>query len=665
MILDSLTLENFRQFYSTQEIKFSKDSKQNVTVIHGENGSGKTTILNALSWVLYGRVTFEKPEKLLNERLIAEAPVGKRLETSCTLKFEHDKRHYSVKRTLSYRKENPQKISKMGDSILDVDYIENDGRTKTPGNPQNTLNQILPPEMMDYFFFHGEKIDRLSSDESADEINRAIKNIMGLEILERSLKHLDQSLRELRKEQKATASELVKSLIEEEGEIESKLEELNGESGTLSDNKKSLITQIGEISDRLRNLEKAKAYQERYDKYKNELTGKEDELKLKLDEIKDLITTKGYLAFIQPAILGANNFLEEKRKIGELPSGIKEQFIDDLLENGECICGTDLKEGSAAHQKLIKWKSEKAAVSRELDDAYIRTSGQLAVLLEQRENLFKELNRLMGEKSSISDRIQTLEENIDDINAMLLKGAEEIPILTKKRKDLEANKEETTRKIGWKEKEISNKETELTIKRKEIEDAEHQGKKELLSQRRYNSCLKARELIQAIYEGYTSKTREEVEREVGRIYSETIRKQYWAEITPDYKLKILKKVNGRTISVGMSDGERKVASLCFIGGLVNIARKQNKMKSDIFFEGGIYPIVMDSPFSNLDPVHREKVSSGIPRLADQVVVLVSDSQWIGNIEAQMKPRIGSEYTLKYHEPGPGINYEATEVVKVS
>ena len=55
MILERLVFENFRQFKGRQELVFSDVRERNVTIVHAENGFGKTTILKGLLWVLYGR----------------------------------------------------------------------------------------------------------------------------------------------------------------------------------------------------------------------------------------------------------------------------------------------------------------------------------------------------------------------------------------------------------------------------------------------------------------------------------------------------------------------------------------------------------------------------------------------------------------------------------
>jgi DNA sulfur modification protein DndD len=52
--LERITLKDFRCFYGEQSIELSTDPARNVTLIHSENGVGKTTLLNALLWCFYG-----------------------------------------------------------------------------------------------------------------------------------------------------------------------------------------------------------------------------------------------------------------------------------------------------------------------------------------------------------------------------------------------------------------------------------------------------------------------------------------------------------------------------------------------------------------------------------------------------------------------------------
>ena len=59
-----LKIKNFRQFYGECELEFLSDDTSRITVIHGENGSGKTSLLNAFKWVLYGKTDFDTGEQM-------------------------------------------------------------------------------------------------------------------------------------------------------------------------------------------------------------------------------------------------------------------------------------------------------------------------------------------------------------------------------------------------------------------------------------------------------------------------------------------------------------------------------------------------------------------------------------------------------------------------
>ena len=64
--------------------------------------------------------------------------------------------------------------------------------------------------------------------------------------------------------------------------------------------------------------------------------------------------------------------------------------------------------------------------------------------------------------------------------------------------------------------------------------------------------------------------------------------------------------------------------------------------------GGEFPLVMDSPFGSLEDDYRETVAEWIPKLAHQVIVMVSKTQWRIEVENAMRKRIGKEYILELH-----------------
>src|SRR5689334_13831272 len=100
MKLIALELTDFRQFRGTQTVHFAGKEPRNVTVVFGANGTGKTTLLNAFTWALYGEFTpdLEHPERPINQRLWDQANVGDELTAEVQLEFQHGDERYMVKR---------------------------------------------------------------------------------------------------------------------------------------------------------------------------------------------------------------------------------------------------------------------------------------------------------------------------------------------------------------------------------------------------------------------------------------------------------------------------------------------------------------------------------------------------------------------------------------
>ena len=56
MIINNITLFNYRLYEGANTIKFSPAESKNIYLVSGENGFGKTTFLHSLLWCLYGRL---------------------------------------------------------------------------------------------------------------------------------------------------------------------------------------------------------------------------------------------------------------------------------------------------------------------------------------------------------------------------------------------------------------------------------------------------------------------------------------------------------------------------------------------------------------------------------------------------------------------------------
>lgn len=88
MLIESIKLENFRQFQN-ESITFADGSDgKNVTIILGENGSGKTTFAQAFFWCMYGETSFSD-KRLLNSKVASKMIPGSKETVRVELCLKH------------------------------------------------------------------------------------------------------------------------------------------------------------------------------------------------------------------------------------------------------------------------------------------------------------------------------------------------------------------------------------------------------------------------------------------------------------------------------------------------------------------------------------------------------------------------------------------------
>ena len=122
--------------------------------------------------------------------------------------------------------------------------------------------------------------------------------------------------------------------------------------------------------------------------------------------------------------------------------------------------------------------------------------------------------------------------------------------------------------------------------------------------------------------------------------------------------------------VARSSGENQLLSLAFVGSIADLARERYEQTASkdgglTGFQGGIYPIVMDSAFGSLDEGYQKAVAKAVPSLVPQVVILVSKSQGLGEVQPELAPRIGERYVLSYWTPKDDMSEEQIRLDGVS
>ena len=127
MLLKSIKLENFRQFRD-ESIDFAEgENGKNVTIILGENGTGKTTFAQAFFWCMYGETEFAD-KVILNKIVATEMTPSDEKEVRVTLALRHGEVDYKLIRKQVYHKDHSGNV-KGDNTIFDIEMKDSSGNT--------------------------------------------------------------------------------------------------------------------------------------------------------------------------------------------------------------------------------------------------------------------------------------------------------------------------------------------------------------------------------------------------------------------------------------------------------------------------------------------------------------------------------------------------------
>lgn len=130
MRIHAIKLVNFRQFRGEQGFDLRSDSIRPVTLIFGGNGAGKTTVLNAFTWALYGSMSddVEEQERMVTDSVWCSLPIGAKTEVAVELTFDHKGHDYRLRRRAELRKESDEQRSPSPE--IDLWEIKAEGSSK-------------------------------------------------------------------------------------------------------------------------------------------------------------------------------------------------------------------------------------------------------------------------------------------------------------------------------------------------------------------------------------------------------------------------------------------------------------------------------------------------------------------------------------------------------
>jgi len=663
MEFDYIYLKNFRQ-YKDVKIDFSNLTSAKFTIIQGSNGAGKTNLLNAITWCLFNK-EFHIDKKYEGLPIVNTTTLVESKDKIVSMKvdiqmIQNDGKRILISREHQYKKDKNNEITEITHKKSFYIMRERDRDWIGPisgDDAQFIINNMIPPSIENYFFFDGERMDAYFKENTGDDIRKAVFEISQLELFEKLITHLTSRRNANLKSAKGLSSKAdeIKELLDiQNRSFSSDKEEL----GIINSEKNDAERLENEYSALLRNSS-LEHIQDIEDK-RNSLNIDIEKLKKQITDLEDdrikLLHKSMPIIFLSDALNETKNLINGRREAGLIPPLYQTIFIEKLLSNEVCLCGSDISDKDefslARRNKVASYliASELSDMSSELIEANIQIHEML--------NSVSEFNDMI---ITLEKRLRVLNEMKDDKNLEVKKISQEIlqsNVVNIKNweKERDKYKRQKDSKIGIiaiLEKQIKRRENIIRAYNSQLkrELKKEEKNKELLNILSF--CDEGIKCAKDIKEKIMINIKNEIEIKTSEQFLSLIWKK---ETYTDVKIKdnyniSVPHISGREGIGTLSAGERQVCALSFMAALNSVSG----------FEA---PIIIDTPLARISNEPSKNIALNLPNYlkGKQVTLLVTEKEYSDEVKKALSKVVGKNYVINVIEKEHG-NLAEVELIK--
>lgn len=642
--LTELSLENFGPFKGRQTIPFS--AKGGVGIVYGENGRGKTSLLNAIRYALFGKILTRGSRELgLHKVGNWEAAQAKQFGFSVELKFSHGSDSYELQRLCRAR---PGVSSPASDGDYEEEcFLKINGTVVGPEQRQATLQRLMPEQVSRFFLFDGELLqeyEELVRDESAmgHKITQAIERILGVPLLTDTRTILRDLYKKAERDEARAAQGDQRTR-----EIGAHLTDLQAQSSHHETEIERLKSELTKLRQKRASLENALKRTERIRHLMEEREGLERQIVL-LDQQraeKELrlkeVMGDAWKGMLRRRVKNLQDDIQQKMAESQTQiakKGFAEEMqkqMAEALRGGHCpTCSTAIGEDASRFLKKEIARLSQATWGAGAGEQFRKGIHLLQVLSDfSAADSAGLVQEIVSAIDGIAIKKVSLEGQIQEINDQTRENDQgEV-------RRIYADYDATVKEIGLVEQGLADtekklKDSEDTIKGLQKELARLSGADVSKERRRRELYLGLAELFNEGVGVYRDRLRKRVERDATQLFVRLTTEPEYTKlrINDSYGLTIVHQ-DGHEIPV-RSAGVEHVVALSLMGAL-----QKNAPLSG--------PIIMDSPFGRLDDEHTAHIVDALPTMAEQVVLLVYRSELHPELARKhLQGKLRSEYALK-------------------
>jgi DNA sulfur modification protein DndD len=619
MILDKLSLHNFAIYKGEQEFDLNPLSKEKPIILIGAmNGSGKTTFLQSIDFLLYGK----NSNTFKSQNLSYEGYLEKNIHK--------DHKNDGASISLNFRKQTRGKEEnfkvvrmwkKSGEKIKENFYVYvNDILDEIITKDwDNFIEQILPAKVAQLFFFDGEKIEQLADlDQSKEVLRKAIDSLLGLEIVTR----LNFDLEEFAKKSAVLSKDdkdlkIINEFEDQVNLINNEIKKLEEKKIKLEDDSTKIKFEISALDQELE-----RSGLSFFDKKKEiELT-----LENKNKENEDLKSNLLNIAALEGPLLLVKKELKEIEEkllnnINQNNKDLVSEEKNNLIKDIKLFTEKDCKD-SNFKEKLFNFLVSKQIKSTFAEQDFSKINGlSLENLIEIQNKTLPDLDK----KNNFN--LSQLKKNILDIEKLEIEfkkipAEDKIKPIINKQESLKIEVIQILGAIKQINEQIEQKNSEKRPKEfqlKKLYQIQSDKKTVLLDSERF---VVFSEKTQIIMDQFKKRVLEhhifKLENFIKECFNFLIRKEEFLEKVKidinDFALLLYDKKDRNIETSTLSAGERQLLAVAILWAL---AKASNKLS----------PTIIDTPLGRLDSKHRlNLVEKYFPNASHQVILLSTDEE---------------------------------------
>ena len=648
MKFQKLIIENYKSFQFPTEIVFpTSEDGRSIFLIGGMNGAGKTSIMEAINYCLYGA----KPDEIyrnINRREKAKGNASVAFELVIEM---DDHSELIVKRSWSAGAVSEPKPRDLNERLV----VVQDGKRVSVQNQeiwQDFIRAAIPPGITQFFFFDGEKIQEIAADDHSEvRLKSSLEAALGIQYINR----LASDVLYIKQEERKGFVEI------SDEDLEFKQSELKREKSKHSRKVQERETLIEELNGFKSQLDEAK---KRFEAAFHTAPESQETMR---EQEKKRILASNRLAQVESEIRGLCEKVLPFSMAGSLFGGIRKQIEAER----ESASGEAIKQNAEELAKrIVRVVEEPEPIYREkLSAEKMKELEQRIFRLLKEGDTRKDVARILDlsdrDAARVLNKMETLEgsdifllepllEEARELEVQIrqLEGVAQGSVLTETERELfeqlQAEMESCSTQIGRKTEQLRLLEEDILSLEKRINDIEVEieklYEKHNVSKEKHDfieDCDAIANLLnQFIVRLRKNKVHmlQEKTFEMYRLLSS--RSGLIKDITIDdktYEIHITDR-NGHEIrKSALSAGEKEVFAVSLLWGLAQTSELK-------------LPIIIDTPLSRLDSTHRDNiVNNYFPNAGEQVVILSTDTEIDNDYYRSLKPRLSGAACLEFDQ----------------